>query len=305
MKPKCPRCGSRNNFKKSKDHNGKQRYKCKDCGLRFTERYGYNDALPKILTFDIETSPNIGAFWSPWKTNIFDRQIIRSWHLLTWSAKWLGGEKIMHDRLTGKEAIKGDDKRITRTLRDLMDEADIVIAHNGKKFDVKRLNTRMLINDVNQPSPYRIIDTLKEIRKRFAFNHNSLDALVKNLEINDGKIETDFQLWMDCIHGNEKALKKMDTYCQNDVLILEELYLHIRGWIVGHPNVALFSPENKPLCHVCGSDNLRPASGEHITQVGVYKTYQCKDCGAFSKNRTTELSLKKRKSLLNAVPLNL
>ena len=132
----------------------------------------------KILTFDVETSPNIGAFWSPWKTNINSSQIIRPWHLLTWSAKWLGGKDILHDRLTSTEATTSDDHRIAMSLRNLIDEADIVIAHNGKKFDIKRLNTRLIVNDILQPSPYRVIDTLQAVKNKFAFVYNNLDYLV-------------------------------------------------------------------------------------------------------------------------------
>jgi len=259
--------------------------------------------MPKILTFDVETSPNIGAFWSPWKTNINSSQIIRPWHLLTWSAKWIGQDEILHDRLTGRDAALGKDYSIALSLRNLIDEADIVIAHNGKKFDIKRLNTRLLVNNIPQPSPYRVVDTLQAVKKRFAFTYNNLDYLVKTLvEISNGKIETDMGLWLDAIEGNEAALEDMDKYCQNDVLILEELYLRIRGWIPGHPNIGVYTDDNEPVCHVCGSPNIVKSNGFHVTQVGRYETYRCKDCGAYSKVRQTSLDRSKRANLLTRIP---
>jgi len=256
----------------------------------------------RILTFDVETSPNIGAFWSPWKTNINSSQIIRPWHLLTWSAKWLGEKDILHDRLTSTEATTSDDHRIAMSLRNLIDEADIVIAHNGKKFDIKRLNTRLIVNDILQPSPYRVIDTLQAVKNKFAFVYNNLDYLVKELEVSDGKIETNMKLWLDAINGSDDALEEMDTYCQNDVLILEELYLRIRGWIPGHPNINVYTDEDEPVCHVCGSKHLTKSGGYYVTQVGKYETYLCKDCGAYSKVRHTELSKEKRSGLLTRIP---
>jgi hypothetical protein len=36
----------------------------------------------------------------------------------------------MHDRLTKKEVLNKDDKRITKSLWKLIDEADVVVAHN-------------------------------------------------------------------------------------------------------------------------------------------------------------------------------
>lgn len=257
---------------------------------------------PKILTFDIETSPSIGTFWNAWKTNIKPTQLLRDWHLLTWSAKWLGDKEILHDRLTGEQAIAGYDYSIALSLRNLIDDADIVIAHNGKRFDIKKLNTRLLINNIPQPSPYKIVDTLQSVKNKFGFTYNNLDYLVKALELSDGKTDTDMQLWIDAIRGDEDALEEMDNYCQNDTLILEELYLHIRSWISGHPNFGVYTDDNEPICHVCGGKHLTKSNGYHVTQVGKYETYLCSDCGAYSKVRQNSLDKDKRRNLLTRIP---
>jgi len=84
----------------------------------------------KILILDIETAPIRGWVWSLWKQNVGINQIDKDWFMFTWSAKWLFDKKVMSDRLTKKEALKQNDKRIVKGMWNLLNEADIVIAHN-------------------------------------------------------------------------------------------------------------------------------------------------------------------------------
>ena len=134
---------------------------------------------PKILIFDIETAPLKSYVWRLWKQNVnpLNGQLQSEWFMLTWSAKWLFDSEIMSDSLTKEEVLNEDDSRITKSMYQLFDEASIVIAHNAQNFDVPMLNTRFLRNGLKPPSPYRIIDTLKEAKKIFSFASNKLDYL--------------------------------------------------------------------------------------------------------------------------------
>jgi hypothetical protein len=121
----------------------------------------------RVLLLDIETAPIRAFVWGLWKENVGINQIANEWFMLTWSAKWLFEDTILSDRLTGKEAVKEDDKRIIKSLWKALDEADIVIAHNGDQFDIPKSNTRFLIHGMNPPSSYQTIDTLKTLQKEF------------------------------------------------------------------------------------------------------------------------------------------
>lgn len=76
-----------------------------------------------------------------------------------------------------------------------------MIAHNGKKFDIPKINTRFIINGLNPPSPYKQIDTLEVARKQFGFSSNSLDALATFFGF-DNKDPHDFILWKSCLNGD-------------------------------------------------------------------------------------------------------
>jgi DNA polymerase elongation subunit (family B) len=132
--------------------------------LRHQRRQCYNSQV-KILIFDIETSPLKGFVWSRWKQNIYLDQTIAEWFMISWSAKWVGSDIMYSDVLTPEEILKEDDKRITGGIWKLLDEADIVVAHNGKRFDIPKLNSRFILNRLSPPAPYKQIDT-KEVSAR-------------------------------------------------------------------------------------------------------------------------------------------
>lgn len=250
----------------------------------------------KILILDIETAPMKAYIWRRWKENIGDSQVISRWFFLTWSAKWLFDDKVISSRLTKKEARAQDDKRIVTELWSLLDDADIVIAHNGDRYDIPQINARFIVHGLKPTRPYQQIDTLRIARKQFDFDGNGLDNLANIFGIT-GKIQTSFELWERCVNGETKALKEMETYNRQDVLLLEEMYLKMRPWIKSHPNLGLFVDAERPVCSSCGSTNVTP-KGNYVTMVGQYQTYVCGDCGAYSRERTSHTSKDKRKSLL-------
>ena len=240
----------------------------------------------KILVFDIETQANVGYFWQPYKTSIFLAQMIRPWYVISWSAKWLHDNEVMSDVLKPAEAKKQNDKRICTSLWKLFDEADVLIAHYGDKFDIPKMNTRFLLQGLGIPSPYQSIDTKHAASKRFAFTYNKLDALGEALGIGQ-KIETDFKLWKDCDNGDAGALDLISEYNDQDVLLLEEIYLALRPWIPSHPNMNNYSDTD--VCNICGSSELTP-KGHYATLVNKYTTYVCGHCGGFTKRVRKNLS---------------
>jgi len=87
--------------------------------------------MPKILLFDLETAPMRAYVWSRWKQDItLDKTITESF-IICWSAKWLYSNEVMSDTLEKDEILRGDDERICKSLWKLINEADVVIAHNG------------------------------------------------------------------------------------------------------------------------------------------------------------------------------
>lgn len=251
----------------------------------------------KILIFDIETSPLLAWVWRRFKQNIYLDQTVKEWFMICWSAKWLGSEEVLSECLTPEEILKEDDKRITKELWSIIDQADIVIAHNGKKFDVPKMNSRFILAGLPPTSSYIQIDTKEIAAKQFGFSSNKLDALAGYFDI-ELKDDTDFELWKRCLKGEQEALDYMENYNRKDVTILEQVYLKLRPWIKNHPNIGLYLEEDNIVCPTCGSKHLSEDNSFHYTSVNKYKVMRCDDCGAVSRLRTSSYPKEKKKNLI-------
>lgn len=255
--------------------------------------------LAKILLLDIETAPMEVYCWQLWKNNITPGQVIKPWSMLSWSAKWLFSPEVFSQVVTPKDAFNRQDADILPKMWELLDEADIVIAHNGDQFDIKHLNTRFLMNDMYRPSPYRTIDTLQVARRAFMMPSFKLDEMNKMLGLSV-KRPTNMQLWADCVQNkieSADALVRMQEYNKQDVFILEELYLKIRPWINSHPPLSLYMDTDKEICPTCGNENLDWSLGHYYTPAGKYRAFRCEGCGGIGRSRFSALSKEERKKL--------
>ena len=249
----------------------------------------------RILLFDIETIPMEVYVWGLFKQRISPDNIIKEWSVVSWAAKWLFENDMLSDVAKPQEAAKREDGRLLKGIHALLDEADIVVAHNANRFDVRRLNARFIVNNLPPPRPFQVIDTLREAKRHFAFSSYKVESINPLLGLS-GKIKTTFDLWKRCVAGDESALAMMQKYNKQDVLALEELYVKIRPWIKGHPNMGLFYDKPTTVCPNCGSGKIN-WGGEYRTQVGVYDTYRCESCGAIGRNRKTTVDKKRRERL--------
>lgn len=236
------------------------------------------DRIPdkiKILVFDIETLPILAYTWGAYDQNLQIDGIVRDWCVLAWSAKWLGSDKIISDVLSIKEALTRNDKRLVEDCWKLLDAADIVITHNGRAFDIKKINTRFMYNELLPPSSYRTIDTYQAAKAVFGMTFNKQDYIAKYLGM-QRKLQTEFQLWVDCDNGKKKALKQMREYNENDVEMLENIYMRIRPWIPSHPDLSTIA--NDDGCPICMGKYTK--IGIYYTQRRRYNEYRCSSCGS-------------------------
>lgn len=236
----------------------------------------------KVLLLDIETLPNEAYVWQVWKENIYPEKLKKEWFMLSWSAKWLGQKRIYSEILSKEEIKREDDSSILVNLRSLIDEADVLITHNGDRFDIPAINTRFIMNDIKPPSPPRSIDTLKICRRLFKFNHNTLNSVARNLGVGEKTEHKGFKLWGDCKRGNRDALRLMKKYNKNDVIILEKVYEKLKPFVPNHPNLSV--NEDDLSCRSCGSTNVEKR-GFRYTNISKFQRYVCNDCGSWSSAR--------------------
>ena len=249
----------------------------------------------KILVFDIETSLVLAFVWGARDQFVQLDNIVEDWHAISWAAKWLNENKVMSACLTPAEAKRHDDKRVIKKLWKLFNEANVIIAHNGDNFDIKKMNWRWLVHGLNEPLPYKTVDTLKVSRQKFGATSKALDYLTSQLQM-PNKTDTNMKLWRECFWGDSKALKKMHSYNRNDVVIGEAFYLRILPYISNHPNLGLYSKSQ--VCRNCASPNLVPQLKMATTPANVYRAYRCSECGKAGRYKQSILSKEDRARLV-------
>lgn len=235
----------------------------------------------RVLLFDIETMANQAYVWGKYEQDVIAYK--QHWYMLTFAWKWLDENKT---HVLGLPDFKGykkgstDDKALVEKLWNLFDEADIVIAHNGASFDVKKANSRFAKYGMKPPSPYKIIDTKLVAKNVLKQDSNKLDDLGDYFGIGR-KINTGgFELWLGCESGDKKSWDKMKKYNVQDVILLEKVYLHLRGWMKNHPDISILL-DKRGACPNCGETKLIK-DRKRLLKNGWKQQYQCKGCGAYS-----------------------
>jgi len=249
---------------------------------------------PRVLVIDIETSPNLGYVWGKWEQNVIDFET--EWHILCYAYKWLDQSKVHVVALPDFKSYKKEpdnDYHVVKSINDLYDKADVVIAHNGDKFDVPRINTRFVYHGMTPPAPFKTIDTCKVARAKFGFNSNKLDDIGRYLKVGRKIVHTGFALWKGCLMGDKKSWATMKKYNAQDVLLLEAVYLKLRPWMTNHPNFNVFVGEE--ACPKCLGTKLEKR-GFSYTNTGTKQRYKClnKECGAWSHGKPHSLKLEIR-----------
>lgn len=235
----------------------------------------------RITLIDIETSPIKGYTWGIYDQNVLS--VIEPSKIICFAWKDLNDKEVSVRALPDYDNYKSghlDDKYLVEEAWHVLDDADIVVAHNLEAFDLKKLNTRFIANSLNSPSFYETIDTLKVSKKYFKFDNNSLNELGLYLHEGQKQKTGGFGLWLDCMEGNPEAWDLMKKYNANDVALLEKIYLRLRPYIDDHPNLNIVNNSDS-CCPVCLSKDIEKR-GFSMTRSGRKQRYSCKDCGSWS-----------------------
>lgn len=247
--------------------------------------------MAKVLYFDIETAPNLSYVWGHYEQNVIQHE--REWYMLCISYRWEGEKKVHVTALPDfPDTYKKDpenDYHVVKKLWELLDEADVAIAHNGDKFDIRKANARFVAHGLGPTSPLKTVDTLKVARKYFMFNSNHLNDLGRHLGIGVKEETGGFKTWAGCMRGDKKSWDIMKKYAKKDIDLLRDVYLKLRAWMTNHPNLNVYSDHDG--CPTCGSVNMQ-RRGYRYTQVSAYQQWVCNDCGSWSRTRMAEREVK-------------
>lgn len=258
------------------------------------------EEFPKILVFDVEVAPTLALAFPRFKAFISPEAVIEEPYMLTWSARWLGSEEVISDKISNYEEFltsHENDYFVVESLRDLLDEADIVIAHN-ENFDFGWISQQICKHGIQPHSPVKHICTLKALKKAFTLPSNSLQAACQYFGL-EGKLDNvGMELWKQCKNGNRSALEDMEEYNRQDVVALTDLYYKILPFIHNHPNVSLYFNNDTHRCPRCSSKDVMKTDKYSYTGVSKFEVYQCNSCSSHIRGRVNVKSKEERSNIL-------
>lgn len=237
-----------------------------------------NSKGPKILFFDIETSPVLAWIWRAGpKVRIGHDQIKAGMKsdiiCICW--KWQGSSRVY--QLDWGVKNQNSASMINEFTKEI-EKADVAIAHNGVSFDVRHINTQRLLHEQRPISWPVIEDSLSQFRKYFYLPSYKLDFLAKLLA-GAGKSKMVFQDWIDIVEGKSiRALEKMVKYCKKDVVLLEKVFNKAEAFFRPKTNAALIIGNERYDCPRCGS-NKTIFCGYRRTLARTYRRKVCNECG--------------------------
>lgn len=243
---------------------------------------------PRILFFDIETTPCLAWVWNTGKQVVRHNQILDSTKIICISYKWIGESKV--------HSLKWDrdmnDKALLQAFTKVADEADLLIGHNGDSFDIKHVNARIAYHKLPPISTSLTDDTLKLVRRKLKLVSYKLDYLGQFFGLGN-KLETGgYQLWLDIWRDNNRQrLSEMVEYCAQDVNLLEKVYLRLRPYLPVKANYGLLTGDR--VCPKCGSCDVIKNGTRQTSKFRIQQRWQCKNCGSASfTNKSDDKNLR-------------
>lgn len=239
---------------------------------------------PRIILWDIETLPNFKEVMKVFPglsayPGLTLKATISSIICVGW--KVLGEKRVnvisAWDFKTRWRKNVNDDYSVVKAAYDVLKDADCIVTHNGKRFDWKHLQTRLIANNLPTLPKIPHIDTCSEAKKHLLSFNNRLNTLA-DLMADEKKMEHEgWELWTKVLNKNHAAMIKMEKYCQQDVIVLEKIFKRLRPLMSGLPNYNAFLDPLGKSCPNCGSHTLIK-DGTKTRTNGIFQAYMCKDC---------------------------
>lgn len=245
--------------------------------------------LPLRTCFiDIETSPLLAYVWRTGKTHItIDSLLPDSMvKIICISWRWDGDKETHHVSWDSKQ----NDKKLLVDFLKAVEDAECLVGHNEKNFDIKIINARIAYHGLDKSLPITMLeDTLQLFRRTMNLPSMKLDYLLHYFGIKR-KLKTDMGLWMrTCYYNDRMALEKMIKYCDRDVDSLYELYKKCRVYLPSQQSYAIVKADSR-LCPHCGSTKLE-SKGYRYTALSKKKLWRCTKCRKSGTYGSNEINL--------------
>jgi uncharacterized protein YprB with RNaseH-like and TPR domain len=118
---------------------------------------------------------------------------------------------------------RSDDRAVLRGIVKELEQYDIWVAHNGQRFDVPFLRTRLLAWGLPALANKKLIDPVLLARNKLRMSFNSLEQVANHLGVNS-KTTVEPRQWLRAaLDGDIRAMNYITEHCIQDVHVLERV----------------------------------------------------------------------------------
>jgi len=240
----------------------------------------YKNKKPKILFYDIETTPLKAWVWRLGKQVVNHHQLVdtyNSYKIICISYCWNNNSR-------AKCLAWGNNQNSSKIIKEfdeIIKQADITIGKNSDNFDIKHINFQRMING-HPGMPEWIMytdDVEKQMRRHFILPSYSLDYISKLIG-RSGKHPISLSDWIKIVENNDKkSLKKMIKYNLKDVEDTRAVWNKILPHITPRFNMATFYDDLR--CKSCGSKKIH-RNGTRVRGKTRYQSFYCNVHGGYA-----------------------
>jgi DNA polymerase elongation subunit (family B) len=238
----------------------------------------------KIAFIDIETMPNIGAFWaSGYDMNIGCEAIIQERFILSAQWSW-NNEKEVHGALANIK--KRDDSNVVKKITEVIEKADVVVGHNLRKFDLRWIAGRALLLGLKPTRSkfVRHIDTMILAKQALYLNSYKMDYICKKLDIK-GKTKTSFSDWMAILNVDKnpdlakQRAEYLLKYGKNDIIMNRKMLIKLLPHVKLTKKLEMMLYGKAVNCTECQSFKVHSNAIRVLKSGAANARFRCADCG--------------------------
>jgi len=209
-------------------------------------------------------------------------------YILMFGYKWEHERDVFCTLPTKKQFEKNPftDEYILQDIEDVLNSAERIVTWYGKGHDKPFTAARLAQQGLYLDNSIQHIDLRAIAKSNLALSSYRMDNVAKFFGL-EQKTKISPEVWAKTWGGNYDAMREMAAYCKQDVVVLAQLYEHLKQYIPQTPHMAYLKNKNKLGCPICGSDSS-VSKGLRYTKFYTYQSRKCNSCGARFKGEKVE-----------------
>lgn len=132
------------------------------------------------------------------------------------------------DPITLSVKQPGNDQKLVREVRDVLNEAAIWATFYGKMFDVKMVNGRLMKWGLPPLDRKHHIDLYFQMKDKVNTSRKSLAHIARWLQIPEKKMDMDPDEWNLILYKTKIHMPVLNTRCESDVTSLEQATMRVQ-----------------------------------------------------------------------------